>query len=315
MDTGRKALSGVPPEVLITWWDPFEVWLASERRYSRYTLRNYAQAFGEFWKWLESSGLVGKWPEGLVRRDLRDYVIEAQAQMDRRTVHNRVSALRSLCRYWLRHGKLKTNPWLGVPLPKLEKRLPRFMTEAQVLSLLEAPQQLCSAGQIAPFVASRDRLAIELLYGGGLRISEMTSLRLASLDPAAGTVRVLGKGGKERLCPIGRGAIEALVPWLREHHPERVPQSWLLCHQSGTALTPREFQILLKRYLAQAGLPSDLTPHKLRHSFATHMLNAGADLRLVQELLGHSSINSTQVYTHVSMARLKEVHARAHPRA
>lgn len=305
----------LPPAVIAEWWTPFEDFLAKERRYSRYTLRNYRQAFDDFYRWLAGAGLGGKGFEGLDPREMRDFVIEAQRRFDRRTLHNHVSGLRTFFKFWMRQGRLKSNPLASVPLPKLEKRLPKFLTEEQMKLLLTGPQRLLENETIAPAVAWRDRLAMELLYGGGLRVSELTDLTYGAVDFESGVARVVGKGRKERLCPLGSVALAVLKKFRDEFAKRTAPTSPVLVNPDGSRMPVRAVQTMLKRYLALAGLPLDLTPHKLRHSYATHLLNAGADLRLVQELLGHAQLATTQVYTHVSVARLKEIYAKAHPRA
>jgi integrase/recombinase XerC len=181
--------------------------------------------------------------------------------------------------------------------------------------LLTGPQRLLENQSVDAHTAWRDRLAMELLYGGGLRVSELVTLNYGAIDFESGVARVLGKGKKERLCPLGRVALKVLVKFRDEFARRNAPASPVLVNADGTRMTVRAVQLMLKRYLALAGLPLDLTPHKLRHSYATHLLNAGADLRLVQELLGHSQLATTQIYTHVSMARLQEIYAKAHPRA
>ena len=305
-----------PPEALVReWWEPFAGYLAQERRYSPYTLRNYRQAFEDFHRWLESAGLSGRRYDELAVREVRDFVIEAQRRYGRRTLHNHVSGLRALARYWLRQGKLRRNPFVGVPLPKLEKRLPQFLTEEQMRRLLAGPQRLLEEQGVDAFTAWRDRLVMELLYGGGLRVSELVALNYGAIDRDSGVARVLGKGRKERLCPLGRVAIAVLEKFRRDHAGDTGPEAPVLVNSHHGRLSVGEVQKLLKRYLALAGLPLDLTPHKLRHSYATHLLNAGADLRLVQELLGHKQLATTQIYTHVSVARLQEIYAKAHPRA
>ncbi|WP_237702384.1 tyrosine recombinase XerC [Opitutus terrae] len=310
-----KAEAALPAEVQAEWWQPFENYLAHERRYSAYTVRNYRQAFEDFYRWLVLAGVWERGFDALQMRELRDFVIEAQRRFGRRTLHNHVSGLRSFFKFWLRRGKVQRNPFLGVPLPKLEKRLPKFLTEEQMVRLLAGPQQLLASESIDAFTAHRDRLVLELLYGAGLRVSELTGLNYGAIDLEAGVARIVGKGRKERLCPIGRVAVAVLRKFRDEFAPATAPDAPVIVTQRGTRMSPREVQLMLKRYLALAELPMDLTPHKLRHSYATHLLNAGADLRLVQELLGHAQLATTQVYTHVSVARLKEIYAKAHPRA
>jgi integrase/recombinase XerC len=300
------------------WWTPFADHLANERRYSAYTLRNYRQALEDFLLWRRSElgpGAPGRELSGLKPRVMRDFVIEAQRRMGRRTLHNHASGLRAFFKFWQRQGKVTDNPLIGLALPKLAKRLPQFLTEGQMKLLLSGPQRLIENGTAAPFVAWRDRLAMELLYGAGLRVSELTGLNYGALEADGTVARVLGKGKKERLCPLGKVAAAVLLKWKTEYAPDTGPDAPVLVDTRRRRLSDRAVQLMLKRYLALAGLPLDLTPHKLRHSYATHLLNAGADLRLVQELLGHSSLNTTQIYTHVTVARLREVYDKAHPRA
>ena len=310
-----SAAPSLPAEVSAEWWQPFEAHLAQERRCSAYTVRNYRQAFEDFHRWLVVAGLWSRGLDKLGPREMRDFVIEAQRRFDRRTLHNHASGLRTFFKFWMHRGKLARNPLAGIPLPKLEKRLPKFLTEEQMKLLLSGPTRLLDNQSIDAHAAWRDRLAMELLYGGGLRVSELVGLNYGAIDFETGVARVLGKGRKERLCPLGRVALAVLVKFRDEHAKERGLNSAVLVNPDGSRMTVRAVQLMLKRYLALAGLPLDLTPHKLRHSYATHLLNAGADLRLVQELLGHSQLATTQVYTHVSVARLKEIYAKAHPRA
>lgn len=303
------------PESFRAWTEPFTAFLAGERRVSPYTLRNYSHAIAEFLRWLN---LAGRWQDSLAKidaRDLRDFLIESQRRLARRTVHNRVSALRAFFRFWMRRGKLARNPTTGLVLPKLDKPLPRFMTEGQIDLLLAMPQRLLENESGDPFTAWRDRLALELLYGAGLRVSELCALTYGQVDFDDGVARITGKGQKVRLCPLGRVATAVLRKFRDEFAVHKGPDDPVIVGAPHRALTPRHVQLTLKRYLALAGLPMDLSPHKLRHSFATHLLDRGADLRLVQDLLGHASLATTQIYTHVSVARLKDIHRRAHPRA
>lgn len=305
----------IPAAVVAEWWIPFEDFLAKERRYSAYTVRNYRQAFEDFYRWLAGANLWANGIAALGPREMRDFVIEAQRRFDRRTLHNHASGLRTFFKFWIHHGRLKKDPLLGVPLPKLEKRLPQFLTEEQMKALLSAPQRLLEEKTIDAHTAWRDRLAMELLYGGGLRVSELVGLNYGDVDAASGVARVLGKGRKERLCPLGRVALAVLTKFRAEFAAEKAHDAPVLQNPGGGRMSVDQVQQRLKRYLAAAELPLDLTPHKLRHSYATHLLNAGADLRLVQELLGHSQLATTQIYTHVSVARLKDIYAKAHPRA
>lgn len=305
----------IPPEVVAEWWTPFEDFLAKERRYSGYTIRNYRQAFEDYYRWLISARLLERGLDGLGPREMRDFVIEAGHRYGRRTLHNHASGIRAFYKFWLRREKVRRNPFIGVPLPKLEKRLPLFLTEEQMIRLLAGPERLLASESIDRFTALRDRLVMELLYGAGLRVSELVGLNYESVDFHDGIVRVLGKGRKERLCPVGKVASALLVEFRNSFASDVSPGAAIIVTARGARLPIRQVQLMLKRYLKLAGLPEDITPHKLRHSYATHLLNAGADLRVVQELLGHAQLATTQVYTHLSVARLQEIYAKAHPRA
>jgi integrase/recombinase XerC len=311
----RSKSADLTPAVAASWWMPFADFLQKERRYSLYTVRNYRQSLVDLTTWLGQSGKDAASLEDLTPRDARDFVIESQRRLDRRTVHARVSGLRALYRYWQRQGRLSSNPFVALPLPRLERRLPRFLSEEQMRRLLEAPRRLLDSGAIDAFTAQRDWLLLELLYGGGLRVSELVALGFEQIDLDSGVARIVGKGRKERVCPLGEGAMVLLRAWRDGSRAGAPAGDRVLVRPDGVSLTSREVQALLKRYLAAAGLPADASPHTLRHSYATHLLNAGADLRVVQELLGHSRLATTQIYTHVSGARLREVYNRAHPRA
>lgn len=312
--SGAK-LVPLPDDVVGEWVQPFLDYLAKERRYSGYTVRNYGQAFADFYGWMNATGRWARGIDALTPRDMRDFVIEAQRRFKRRTLHNHVSGLRTFFRYWQQRGELSRNPLLGVPLPKLDKPLPKFLTESQMAELLSGPQKLLQNENLDAFSAWRDRLVLELIYGGGLRVSELVGLNYGAIDFGQGSARVLGKGRKERICPLGAVAMAVLKKFRSEHAKNFGPNSPVVVTPQHQRITVRAVQLLVKKYLALAGLPMDLSPHKLRHSYATHLLNAGADLRAVQELLGHANLATTQIYTHTSVARLKEIYAKAHPRA
>lgn len=295
--------------------ESFIAYLHLERRVSDYTVRNYSAAVAHFVGWLEDSG---KWQDDFaaVRPIIvRSFLVEQGRRIGRRTLHNHVSGLRAFYRYLREQGAVEANPFTGVTLPKLEKPLPKFLSEAQITQLLNAPILLWKDGRIGEFEAFRDSLILELLYGGGLRVSELCGLKHGQVDPGRGVARVFGKGRKERLCPLGPVATQCLKTFVLRFGLSAKLEAFVICRRNGKPMQPREIQKLLKTHLAVAGLPLDMTPHKLRHSFATHMLDHGADLRAVQELLGHANLSTTQVYTHVSVARLKEAHKQAHPRA
>ena len=289
--------------------------LAHERRVSEYTVRNYRAAVENFVHYLNDAGKWKKDFAAVTSIQVRSFLIEEGRNKARRTLHNQVSGLRAFYLYLRKQSIVENNPFTGLTLQKLDKPLPKFLTETQMRTLLNAPILLWKDGQISEFEAFRDSLILELLYGGGLRVSELCGLNHGQVDLGQGVAKILGKGRKERLCPLGPVAVQCLRTFVQRFDLEAALNAPLVCTRKGKRMEPRQIQKLLKTHLAAAGLPLDMTPHKLRHSFATHMLDGGADLRAVQELLGHANLSTTQIYTHVSIARLKEAHKQAHPRA
>lgn len=295
-------------------FDQFVSHLRLERRLSDYTVRNYSQAINYFFDFLKESG------ESIVLSEVtkqlaRSYVIEAQNKYSRRTLRNHVSGLRTFFKFLQAREIVRTNPFTNITLPKLDQPLPKVMTQAQVFKLLDQPTYDGEDNNACDFYAIRDLLVLELLYAGGLRVSELVGINYGDVDMSNASIKVLGKGNKERIAPVGHRALNTLKRFKDLHAKKSKFDSPVLINPSGTRLTVRSVQLLVKKYLNYAELPSDLTPHKLRHCFATHLLDNGADLRAVQELLGHSSLSTTQIYTHVSASRMKSVHSLAHPRA
>ena len=242
----------------------------------------------------------------------------------------KLSSLRSFYKFLLREQYVDANPFSGLPLPKKGRPLPKFLSVAEVNHLLNAPGVFWERNHKrveghrrawGEYAWRRDLAILEVLYGTGMRVSELTSLSEDRIDLLSGVMSVRGKGKKVRLCPLGRPASRALRQamdargpiWTVMGRAGKPPH--LLLNKNGGRLTTRSIERLMKKYLTEAGLDPALSPHTLRHSFATHLLDAGADLRCVQELLGHSSLSTTQIYTHVSVERLKEVYDEAHPRA
>lgn len=283
------------------------------RRLSPRTCENYARSLRLFAAWLRRhAGWPGDWT-ALGSRQLRDYVIELQRTHARPSVHNRVSAIRAFLADLRERGAIRSSPAAGLALPKLPRRLPKLFTEDQASALLDEPEGKASSRE-TPLTRAADRAALELLYGGGLRVSELCALRVGDLDLGTGLARVTGKGGKERVVPVGEAAVAAARDYLGLRRGAGRDEPLLLGRRGGPA-GPRALQRLLKERLRAAGLPMDLSPHKLRHACATHLLANGADLRHVQEQLGHASLSTTQIYTHLTLSKLREVHRRAHPRA
>ena len=258
----------------------------------------------------------------------RNYIVQLQEEeLARSSIIRKMSALRSFYRFLLREKRITLNPFSGLTTPKKPKLLPKFFTVAEVGRLLDSvdpywqdalAKGIARTEESAAFSRLRDGAILEILYSGGLRISEAVGLDLGSIDLLGGVMLIRGKGKKERYCAIGGPAEKALRNYLSARNIRfNLPgkNAPLFLNQEGGRLTARSFQRNFKFYLLQSGLSPDMTPHKLRHSFATHLLDAGADLRSVQELLGHENLSTTQIYTHVSAERLKNVYNKAHPRA
>jgi integrase/recombinase XerC len=323
------------------WIQKFLAHLATDRGASAYTQRNYRQALAEFVCWQKSlqstvhspqsevqspkSVPAAAW-EKLQRDDFRNYLrYLGRHNLGRAAIQLRFSALRTFYKFLIRHGAVETSPIKNLSLPKLEKRLPKFLTIQQMEDLLAAPAKLLEtqkqkkgAGRpISAAACLRDLAVLETIYSCGLRVSELCGLHVDDIDWSEQLVRVRGKGKKERLVPVGEPALQAIQSyWSALKQPPAGPSPVFFAETKKHApLNPLQLSRRLKQYLVIAGLDPGLTPHKLRHSYATHLLDAGADLRSVQELLGHAHLITTQIYTHVTTERLKKAYDAAHPRA
>jgi len=286
--------------------DAFLDALWMERGLSANTLQAYRSDLRHFLQWLHARG--GRL-SGTGAADVQAFLAQ-QGGRSVRTVARRLSTLRRLFQYLLRTGRVHVDPTANVESPRLGRSLPKSMTEAEVEALLQAPDSRADAGM-------RDRAMLELLYATGLRVSELVGLRMDQVNLRQGVVRVLGKGGKERLVPLGEEAVSWLERYLGAARPALLrhqPGSTLFPGNRGTPLTRQAFWHAIKRHARKAGIAGNISPHVLRHAFATHLLNHGADLRVVQMLLGHADISTTQIYTHVARERLKKLHAAHHPR-
>lgn len=295
--------------------DQFFEHLNSERHLSKYTCRNYAQAISAFFKWLKESEKWSGELKHITKVHIKGFVIEFQHTHSRRTLHNWCSGLRTFFNYLIKYQCIDHNPWTSIVLPKLDKPLPIFLTEKQIVELLNGPIKLIEEKVIEAFQGWRDRLILELLYGAGIRVSELIGLNYGAIDWTNGVATVMGKGSKERKCPLGSVALECLKKFRDEYACDISREAPIILNNRKGRLSVRQVQLILKKYLALAELPSDITPHKIRHSYATHLLNHGANLRIVKELLGHESLSTTQMYTHLDFQRLKDVHKYAHPRS
>ena len=289
----------------------FITYLIAEKNASPYTVKNYRHEIGEFLDFLKEQG-IDSW-DVVDRYVLRRYLAWLQAQgYVKASITRRISELRSFCRYLVREGMLDRNPIRAISSPKVPKRLPNYLDLYEVEALLAAPDAMDPQGQ-------RDLAILEVLYASGLRVSELVGLNLRNVDLQHGELRVWGKGAKERVALLGEPACRALRRYIREGRLELIKgnreTNALFLNRLGSRLSTRSVNNILDRYAKLAGLERRVTPHVMRHTFATHLLDGGADLRTVQELLGHADLSTTQIYTHVSQARAKEVYRKAHPRA
>lgn len=308
--------------------------LRHERNASEHTVAGYLQDIAQFvaYAWPEADAPPFDWraPDRAMARGFLAAFTKAEAEPT--TVRRKLAALRSFYRYLLREGNAPADPFAGLRGPRLRRDLPDVLTVAQVETLLTAPLAALApppsdAPSAAPppsplerYLAFRDAAILELLYGGGLRVGEAAALTCGALDLHAGIARVRGKGRKERLCPVGRACVKAMHALFDAQDAvwpsrERLRGAPVFLNWKCGRLTSRSMERAMAKHILAAGLPATFTPHALRHSFATHMLDAGADLRCVQELLGHASLSTTQIYTHVSVQRLQTVYQAAHPRA
>jgi site-specific recombinase XerD len=282
--------------------------LEVERNVSPRTLSNYRHALDEFRKALPQPG----WKDLRADHFRRRLFEQMKAGLAKPTIRLHFAALRTFYRFLVERHGLKDNPLKQVQLPKLDRNLPVVLTTKQIDALLAAPLVMERSDRAPKWMPMRDAAILELFYSSGLRLAELASLAVGSVDPFSETVRVLGKGRKERIVPVGKLALEAIQKYRQAAGVNAGP---LVINKSRRRLGTRSVWLSLKRYLVHAKIPRTISPHKLRHSFATHLLDAGADLRSVQTLLGHASLSTTQIYTHVTVERLKKAYALAHPRA
>jgi integrase/recombinase XerC len=305
-------------------------YLKLERHFSDYTIKSYGADLAQFGQFI--AGEIGRTassyagqpaPANYAELDTRILKVEPLNVREflaylhgqnytKSTTARKLATLRSFYKFCIRRGQLSVHPLSTIRTPKQEKRLPKCLDLEQVQKLLDAPGD-------ADILAARDKAMLEVLYSSGIRVSELVELSFADLDLQEGVLRVKGKGRKERLTPIGSQAIQALQKYFEKRTAELPPEvaanPRVFLNKHGQSLSTRSVRRKLDKYLVEAGLDPGISPHTLRHSFATHLLNNGADLRSVQELLGHQSLSTTQVYTHLTTARMKQVYDQAHPRA
>ncbi|MDO9534937.1 MAG: site-specific tyrosine recombinase XerD [Bacillota bacterium] len=277
------------------------------------TIKSYEKDIQQFLSFLDNNTI--KLPK-LSYLTLRKYLALLKEQKYKRSsIARKISAIRSFLRFLKKEQVLDNNTWEIVSIPKKEKRLPKFLFVDEVLDLLEMPT-------IETYLGCRDRAILEVLYGTGVRVSELVGLQISSINLEEGFLKVKGKGSKERIVPLGMYGLQSVAVYLTKSRPflercnnekESIPDLFL--NRFGQKLSDRSVRRLVKKYGVQASQNNNLSPHMLRHSFASHLLNAGADLRVVQELLGHTTVSTTQLYTHITKEALKRTYLRTHPRA
>jgi integrase/recombinase XerC len=293
------------------WLDLFLQYLRVEKNASEYTQRQYRQDVLQFVDFMKQQAISGF--AAVSYLDIRKYLAQLQGkEYAKRSVARKLSSLRSFYRYLMREELVSQSPLNGVSTPKLDKKLPKFMYTQEILELFQASDESTSLGL-------RDRAILETLYSSGIRVSELTGMNLSSVDLKNGLAIVFGKGAKERYVPIGSYAISAIQMYLDRARPQLVQRgeevSALFLNHRGTRLSDRSIRRMMDQYLLKTAKSRNMSPHTLRHSFATHLLEAGADLRAVQELLGHANVSTTQIYTHVTKDHLRAVYLNSHPRA
>jgi len=295
-----------PPDELV---DRYLGHLRIERAASPQTIRAYSADLKRYLEWSERTGVD---PITLTHRQMRLYLGEMdQAGYARRTIARRLSAVRSLFAYLVAEGFVASDPSSVLATPKLPARLPKVIPDQALRALLEAPDPTTPAGL-------RDRAVLELLYATGARVSEVADLKISDLDFGQGQIRLYGKGAKERIVPVYEIALASLRTYVQEARPKLARSAAVdkvFLSTRGLPLSADAIRRLFRRYAGVAGAGTAVSPHSMRHTFATHLVEAGADLRTVQELLGHVALSTTQIYTHLSMKRLQDVHSKAHPRA
>jgi integrase/recombinase XerD len=298
------AISTIYDNILL---DRFLDYLKVERGLALNTVQAYSRDVGRFFLFLENKGVS---PHQVTQEDMLTYMSGLQGRLSVRSVARNLSALKLFFRFLVSTGRIEVSPARLLGTPKIPQRLPGVLSREEVERLLAQPEPVNPLG-------IRDRAMLELLYATGLRVSELVNLKVQNINLEAGFVRTLGKGSKERMVPMGAKALEALRAYLSDGRPallKRRGSAYLFLNLRGRPLTRQGFWKTLRLYGSKAGIPQKIKPHLLRHSFATHLLECGADLRSVQIMLGHADISTTQIYTHVTRERLKEIHEKFHPR-
>ena len=287
--------------------DQFMNYLRVERGLSANTIVAYNHDLITFFDFLNQRGAA---PLQITQDDLVSFVAEKRPQLSARSLARCLVSIRTFYRFCVTEGKIESNPARLLGIPKLYQHLPNILNRDEVEALLSQPDPQTDLGR-------RDKAMLELLYATGLRVTELVGLKINNINLEAGFIRTMGKGSKERIIPMGTKALDALKEYLQDSRPSFLQKGklpYLFLNRRGKPLTRQGFWKILKQYALKAGITRKVSPHTLRHSFATHLLEGGADLRSVQIMLGHADISTTQIYTHVARERLKEIHEKYHPR-
>jgi integrase/recombinase XerC len=284
--------------------EKFIRYLEIERNASKHTLINYSVDLKSLSEFLKEEPI-----EKVDYVSLRRYLAHVKEQsLSKVSIARKIASIRSFFKFLFMEGIIKNNPASSLSTPKRDKHLPKFLDEKEIVILLESPDRDGEAGL-------RDRAILETLYSTGIRVSELVGLNVDHIDQIGGIIKVYGKGKKERIVPIGERALQAIRDYLNTRRPVTKEAKALFFNKNGGRLTDRSVRRIINKYITKASIQQKISPHTLRHSFATHMLDHGADLRSVQELLGHANLSTTQIYTHITTERLKSAYMKAHPRA
>jgi len=290
----------------------YKSYLVAERNYSEHTVRAYMTDLTQFMNFLKKNRLPADTKNIDITKieeiDIREFIGRLYNKNSKASISRKLTSIRNFLEFLIRQGKIASNPAKLVPIPKGERRTPAFLTVDEVFVLVEKPDD-------NEVLGVRDRAILELLYSSGLRVSELNGIKTGDTDLTSSFVKVLGKGGVERIVPIGSKAINAIKYFLEKRNELTPKVDYLFINSRGGRLSVRSIARIVKKYANLSGIPKNISPHVLRHTFATHLLGSGADLRAIQEMLGHKSLSTTQRYTHASIEKIMEVYDKTHPRA
>jgi integrase/recombinase XerC len=290
----------------------YKSYLVAERNYSEHTVRAYMTDLTQFMNFLKKNRLPADTKNIDITKieeiDIREFIGRLYNKNSKASISRKLTSIRNFLEFLIRQGKIASNSAKLVPIPKGERRTPAFLTVDEVFVLVEKPDD-------NEVLGVRDRAILELLYSSGLRVSELNGIKTGDTDLTSSFVKVLGKGGVERIVPIGSKAINAIKYFLEKRNELTPKVDYLFINSRGGRLSVRSIARIVKKYANLSGIPKNISPHVLRHTFATHLLGSGADLRAIQEMLGHKSLSTTQRYTHASIEKIMEVYDKTHPRA